>query len=601
MASLIRFEQDPGKPFGMGDFHFDDGRSLYAHDPETASSLPAEQPTDDLMGAAAPGPDLRTAGGFQTTDQRLDAGGAAPGLDDQLGAMNFQPPQGPAGPQAQAPAVGGGPAPAPAPEARQAPPDPQAEAMKFITAPVRVAATRGGFAPKSQSQTVEQEGLPYDPSLAGERADANLNLQVARQNTAQTLAARAQAESLAAQAQLPALQKQAAQAQTEAAEQHDLYKQERAALERMILESQQNQKSFNANRWFESRGAIGQIGAVLAQAMGAYAATLGGGRNWAQDIINGYIDRDIASQREQIEGGKAGVNNALQRLNLRFGDINQAQSALKIAMGKVADTQALAYAKSTGSKDIINSWEEQVAQNQKERVAEEQKFQAAALGKRQTTMQGTVVAPSAGGTRAPTTAEMSQRADLAGKIPGIAEKTYDAELKRQKATGGGVEPEKVRDEARNLVKDTADIVKGQAEAQAGRDLVQKYKGAEAIPGLGLKADVAAAIPFGLGQRAFSNEEARNNRAVINRTVLAYQHALTGAGASDRERDMLTSSILGSKTPAELEAAIEQADAALAARRQHIESGYDPAVVDQVRRRGSYQPKAAPPSLQREDL
>lgn len=596
MPQLVRFDQEPGAPNGMGTFHFDDGRSLFAHDPETASSL------SDMSAQAFGGPDMRTAqNGFQTTDQRLDAGGPAPGLDDQLQAMNFQGPAGgapapPPQPAAQAPAVGGG----PGPEARAAPPDPQAEAMKFITAPVRVAPTRGGVIPKTQSQTVEQEGLPYDPALAEQRADANINMMVARRNTAETLATRAQAESLHAQAQIPELQKQAAQAQTEVEEQHNQYKRERADLDRMILESQQNQKSFNANRWFESRGAIGQIGAVLAQAVGAYAAVLGHTENWAQKIINQYIDADIATQREQIESGKAGVNNALQRLNLRYGDINQAQAALKIAMGKVADTQALAYAKATGSQDIINTWEEQVAKNQVERTAEEQKFQAAAMGKRTTATQGQVVAPSAGGVRAPTTAEMSARADLAGKIPGIATKTYEAESARQKAMGGGVDPEKARDEARNLSKDTAEIVKGQAEAQAGRELVQKYKGADSIPGLGLGADVAAAIPFGIGQRVFSNEEARHNRAIINRTVLAYQHALTGAGASEKERDMLSASILGAKTPQELSEAIEQADEALAARRRHAESGFDPSVVEQAKRRGAYQPTVAPKSLQRED-
>jgi hypothetical protein len=468
--------------------------------------------------------------------------------------------------------------------------------VNFITAPVRVAPTRGGVIPKSQAMTVEQDGLPYDPALAEQRADANINMQVAKENTAQTLASRAQAESLQAQAQLPELQKRAAAAQAEVAEQQALAKRERAELEQMIAESQQNQKSFNANRWFESKGAIGQIGAVLAQAFGAYDATLGRTENWAKKIIDGYIDADIAEQREQIEAGKAGVNNALQRLNLRFGDIGQAQSALKIAMGQVVDTQIEAYAKSTKSEDIINGSNEWVAQNRAERVAHEQEFMAKAIGKRTTATHGTVVAPSAGGTRAPTTAEMSARADLAGKIPGIAEKSYDAELKRQKVFGGG-DPDKMREDTRNLAKDTAEIVKAQAEAQPGRDLIQQYKGERFIPGLGLDYDAATGLPvIGAGVSRFAlNDEERANRGTIDRAVLAYQHALTGAGASDRERGMITNAIKGARTPGELSAAIEQADAALAARRKSIEAGYDPRVVETWRKRGAYQPVRVPPS------
>ncbi len=447
--ALIAFAQEPGHPEGLGTFHFDDGRTLFAHDPELAQTVPHPSELDPgIAQAAMGGPDERTAGNpFQTTDQRLDAGGPAPGVDDELAKMNFKAPQGPqAAPQAPAApvqpqaSVGGGPA-----SPREAAPDPQAEAMKFITAPVSVGATRGGVIPKSQSQTIESDGVAYDEEHVASRQAANNDLMVARRNEAANQAHRAQAESLAHQARLPELQKQAAQAQQEQVDQHNNYKQERAHLEQMIQESQQAQKGFNANRWFESRGVVGQIGAVLAQAMGAYAATLGRGENWAQKIIDGAIQQDIAEQKEQIAGSKGNVDNALNRLKLRFGDMGQAEAALKLAMGKVADTQALAYAKSTGAQDIQDTWTKQVAQNQVDRVKEEQAFEAASKGKVKTTTDARIVAPSAGGTRAPTTAEMNQRADLAGKLPGIAEKTYNAELQRQKAMGeGGEEADKDR-------------------------------------------------------------------------------------------------------------------------------------------------------------
>jgi len=308
--------------------------------------------------------------------------------------------------------------------------------MKYITAPVRVGATQGGYRPVKQSQTVETEGLPYDPELAQQRSDAAINLQVAHMAGAKAQADRALAEQAHWQAQLPDAQRRAAEAQTEMANQQDAYKRERADLDKMISESQDNQKSFNANRWMESRGLIGQIGAVIAQAMGAYAATLSHGENWAKKIIDDSINRDIENQKAQIESGKAGVTNALQKLNLRYGDMNQAQAALKMAMSQNVDTQIQTYAAATKSQDVQQVANEWLAQNQKDRVTDEQKFMAASMGKRKTETSGQITAASAGGTRMPTTKEMAERTELVkkgqevGALPDTSREGRALEIKR---------------------------------------------------------------------------------------------------------------------------------------------------------------------------
>lgn len=395
--ALIGFEQDPNAPDGAGYFQFDNGKKLYAHDPELAASVR--------------GPDMRTAlNGFKTTDQRLDAGEPAPGIQEQLDAIKFRgvpKDAAPAGPPAAAPAgaTGGGP---PAPTEPQGP-GVQQQMTDYVNRPVYSAPTKGGYRPVRESQTVEQEGLPYDERLARQREEANNAVVDAHLATAQAQAHRAQAESLQYQAQLPELQKRAAQAQLDMQGQQDAYKRERADLDRLMAESQQQEKSFNANRWMESKGVVGQIGATIAQAFGAYAATLSHGENWAKKIIDGAIDRDIAEQKAQIDAGKAGVNNALKKLELRYGDMNQAQAALKLAMQNSVDAQIQSYAAATKSDDVKNAAGEWLAQNQKDRVDTEQKFMAASLGKRKTETSGQVVAPSAGGARMPTEKEKQDR------------------------------------------------------------------------------------------------------------------------------------------------------------------------------------------------
>jgi hypothetical protein len=89
------------------------------------------------------------------------------------------------------------------------------------------------------------------------------------------------------------------------------------------------------NKFYHDRGTLGTILAALSVGAGAYAATMGGGRNYALDIIENAITRDIDAQKSAIEGKRADVaekRNLFQAMRQRFGDERQAEEAAKINM-----------------------------------------------------------------------------------------------------------------------------------------------------------------------------------------------------------------------------------------------------------------------------
>lgn len=447
---LVRFDQDPELQPGAGVFHADDGSSFPAYDPEMAAQL-----SPDLMAAGPYGPqqDERTAlAGFPDTERRLAeeaAGGQrqgpAPVASDVQPNMSVQP--------AMASEA--------APSQQQAPAHPEQVDADRLQSNIDAVATRkrydapraGGVLPTTQQETREASGMPYDPNgpEAQARAEASINVNMAGSNKARAEAARAAGEAAAYEAAVPQLQEQARIAQMRRDMQERQYRRDREDLERLTEESNKSSKSFDANRWFNDRGAIGQIGAAIAQAFGAGAATLTGGPNVVLNQINSYIDRDIANQRQQIEAGKEAQASQLAVLNRQFGNLDQAEAALKIAQQKKVETMAEAYAKSTKSDDIMKSLDVWLADNEQRRVAAEQQFQNAAYGKTSVTTAAKVVTPTRGGWRDPTTAEMTKDYEMLDKRGKVVEGSYDAEIKRQKAMGQ--DPEKAEKTGKLVIED----------------------------------------------------------------------------------------------------------------------------------------------------
>jgi hypothetical protein len=89
------------------------------------------------------------------------------------------------------------------------------------------------------------------------------------------------------------------------------------------------------NKFYNDRGTLGTILAALSVGAGAYASAMTGTRNFALDIIENAISRDIDAQKEAIAGKRADVaekRNLFQMMRQRFGDDRQAEEAAKINM-----------------------------------------------------------------------------------------------------------------------------------------------------------------------------------------------------------------------------------------------------------------------------
>jgi hypothetical protein len=592
--AVIGFNQDPEGPEGAGMFALDDGRQLYAHDPELAAQVSGPPPMQlDPMafGVDPNAPDQRLASnGFQTTEQRLAAGGAVPGLDSQLNTMAdvaptpSPPPQAP--PQPPQPQ---GPPPPPQPGEPGGPTERDVNVANYLQDRFRMQSQRRpeAWIPRTRAETVETEGVPYNEEDAAARIRANQQVMEAKGATAQLLRDRAINEMAAAKAAQPELMQRAAEAQKQVDAQQSAYMADREALQQAIDNS--NSVKGSQSEWFASKGTLAQIIMILGQAFGAYAQIRAKqGPNYFAQTIQGMMESDIAAQKDQA---KRGMDNALKRLEFRYKDRDQAEAALRIAQGNILSNVQSMHASANQAEDVQAMHQELLATNQQNLIAQEQKFQNAAYGKHTLKQDLAHQAASGGGRPDPLV---------------LVKKLIDAGMDKEEAWtyvfgkgGDGVPSKEVQEQAKELANKTADIAKAQAALGPARELVQKYAKSDSIPGLGLGADLAAAVPYGVGQRAFSDEEARVNRGVIERVALAYQNAVTGAGGGEKEQNRIRRAFLGSGTPKELTAAIDDADRQLADLRRHHESGYDPRAIRLLYQRGAYQPKVAPGTLTRE--
>jgi len=399
---------------------------MYAHDPQLAAQFVAPSPPPMQLNPADFGvdpnaPDQRTAAnGFVTTDQRLDAGGPAPGLDQQLAQMQFQAPPAPtpAAPPPQAPAQ-------PPPAAGGGPPEPDEDAQlraaqqAHVNAPVAVGRTPGGYRPRTSEETYSDAGLPLDEEQAAELHGLNQNIKAAKQAETGLLVARAQEQAAAAQAALPDLVLKQKEAEERLHAAQDGARQDLQQVKDLIQAT--NEKKIDPNRMFQGgKGVVAGIFAVVAQAFGAYAAIKSKtGRNFGQEIVQQAIDRDIAAQKEEIDQGRVGANNMLAALQRKYDfELPQAEAALRMAQNSVVQKQLANYEDMKMSQDAmanLGSWQ---AELEKQQFLEARKLYEAGIGKHSRKVNLQYQAPSAGGLRAPTEAERQQRLqtiDLAQK------------------------------------------------------------------------------------------------------------------------------------------------------------------------------------------
>jgi hypothetical protein len=182
-----------------------------------------------------------------------------------------------------------------------------------------------GFTPSKAVLAQQQE------ALAKEEGAATLLAEAATE--------RAQAEAKAIAAQAKTL------ADTETARlKAETVRAEKEQKAREAIDSAMNQVkdyTVNPDKFFDNRGGfMGRLGAAFAVGLGAYASTMGGGPNYAMQIIDNAIGRDLEAQRAELAKRKDMVGETrgqLQDLRTRLGDERAAESMAKAQMLEIAE------------------------------------------------------------------------------------------------------------------------------------------------------------------------------------------------------------------------------------------------------------------------
>jgi hypothetical protein len=414
----LSFEQDPEAPAGTGRFSFQDGSSIYAMDPELAGRLSkriAETAPPKL--AQAPSADPAQAALLN----RLQSGGAPPA--DPLRALNDAPGVPPGAPppsggdwlasipggdaglpakfQAGAPkAESERPIGPPLPPGGVQPPPPKPEERPPLKRPMVHVAGRDPAAeaanavavPTKASTTVERSGAPWSPEAALLREEANQGIVQAKLAEFGAMKARADLQRAQAERDLPVMQQQADEAKAAYQKKFDAYAAERDRI-RQDIERFDAEAKVDPHKFWRAGFGTRAIGMIIGQALGAYAATLRGGDNFAQRLVEQAWKEDLEAQREEIRQGRIGQQNMLARLQDQLGDAQQAESAWKIMASEIQDRRIQAYAAEAGSQDALLAAQTWLAQNKAARLAEEQKFMDLSMGKQTTTTSADMVQP----------------------------------------------------------------------------------------------------------------------------------------------------------------------------------------------------------------
>lgn len=518
------FEPDPNASVhGWGTFTNDTGGKGYFFDPTLANELTAHQEA-----AAEQQRRNATANAFGTAV-------AAPAVPPPAGTAPVEPAQGPQALNAVTPPENAVPQDAPPPI------DPREVASNALVqrafSPVNQAARPGGFMPKSQTVTTETSGLPYSEEDAAVRADLNTNVRLAHQQKTEHEAAAEMAAAEGARAAMPEIQRRADEAQAVRDQQFEAYRAERAELQGLIDASAQ--KKVDPQRMFKNaKGEVNPvsfIGTVIAQAFGAYASTRWGGPNLPQEMINRAIDQDIAAQRHEYEASQGQVRNAFAMLNDRYRDANQAEAALRLAQHSVASNQVAAYAaasKAQGIQDAAAEWD---ALNLQKREELEEALRAAAMGKR--TLAGTAAyqAPTAGGVREKTSAEINAALENAKKFNEVT--GLEGDRKATKDAKGAEKQEKLG----KLVVTNVDGSQLTARSEPEATKIREFEGGRRAAQSAL-TELEAMSGKGNWTRADRNKIRQNLELVANvSNSLQGQNALKGEDL-DRYVDSLSTSL-----------------------------------------------------------
>lgn len=312
------------------------------------------------------------------------------------------------------------------------------------------------------------------------------------------------------------------------------------------------------DRLMKNKTAAQNASLVMGSILGGALRGLDGGPNSTLDRLDREIDRDIAAQESAIKNKKDSLS-ARQGL---FAQMLQETGDSRVAAGQTRNLmlegfkqKLLADGERAGIPEAkINAEQGARAIQAKQDAIREQT--AAANYQAEQQRQAAAAAAAAAAQR-----EAWQRSM---QVAEMGLKRDELDIKRMEKQGETAKD--INAEVASAAKDLSD-----EKLAKGRESVEALKGQltdDGIAGVGMGAEAkrigARALTLGLGSdslvdRIAFNDQERVNRGNWEKLKLAYQSQITGSGASDSERKMISAAFEGAKTPAEQKAAVATAE------------------------------------------
>jgi hypothetical protein len=504
---------------------------------------------------------LDAANAQTMTADRFSAGGYggenAPPTQDQIQSFRDQFTGGGAPPASIAREPAGAPAPQPGGALGYGlRVSPQGTIQKFapgtrgVTTEQLKKADEGAVAMRRGETDVVQQGTPQDQEYLDARAEANIDQRLATQEQGDMAVAAAQDESRLAAEQFEQVKRLQAE---EAARTADLER-------KFAMEEEAKNKAFadytsskvKPDRLFAHP--LQGIGVALMQAAGAYASVMGKSPNYAQQILDQAVDRDIRAQEAAIrlKGDKA--NNLLSELRQRGMSVEQSRAAAKGIQVQYGAAQLSALRAKNAVPALENQYKNIDLALQKSLMEANEQSRLASIDKvtRQTSKGFEQPrAGSAGGW-----VDVGDQLGTAAKVQGLQKGEADiAKTQRDAAKGPTASPEKRQ--AVSALADASNLEKTLSKYED--DAVPPTTENRNVVGRAVEGALDYVGGKGTGARnTLSEQERRMNQdfADAQQTLGALSSVLGGQGAlSGPERDAFMAGMAPGATMGEVKRAV----------------------------------------------
>lgn len=358
------------------------------------------------------------------------------------------------------------------------------------------------------------------------------------------------------------------------------------------MASEVAQQKVDSNRLFKNMGAAQAVTLGIGAVLGGMMAGLQGGDNKFMDHIDRMVDRDVNDQRSAIESKRAGL---AARQNM-YGQLLQQTGDRRLADLQLRNLQLEAIKQETKARADALKTPEILAQSDKIRAGIDLKQDAlrtAMLEHKQQQLQAQAAAAAAARMAAVKYSDERQDkiAELGLKKDQLTLEQRKADIEEKKAVGD------VNKETAAMSKELSDpkLAQGRAAVEQAKGELAKVGPNDGLPGIGPAGDFRAGLkPEGINslnvgahlvnKLAGLSDQERVNRQNWDSIKLQYQQQITGSGASEKEREMLSKAFEGAKTPAEQRNAIAKAAAVFSQVEKRTVAGYSPAAVQTYKQR-----------------